>query len=287
MIKKATVFFAIMMLFSSSIAHASVLTPIISRILEEASKSAAGELGKTAVDRFMNLFNKNKEIAEKSSGAQLKKKDIVNQVQNWIITPVGNIDKDDIRQIANGLKKLDNGKDHRIDFQAYVSTQSGDIDIRVSTGDANINTSTPVNVTVPVNIYNRETPDDKQTQQNQNGGYVKPFVSTVVCRLSCESPDGNYKATRDGAHYKIINVRSNRITMTGDQYGGKNDVKAGAFASINNHNIFGAAYHYGHGRKYTWIGIWDLEKGNMVTSVEKEGFLYDISPVLIDFFENK
>ena len=115
-----------------------------------------------------------------------------------------------------------------------------------------------------------------------NAVAAKASIKTVACHLSCQSPDKKYEAKRVGNHYEINEIGTDHIIRTHDQFSGDNDVKAGAFVVGPKGTSFGAAYHYGHKGKYTWIGIWDMESGNLFKQEERPGFLYDITSVLID-----
>ncbi len=94
------------------------------------------------------------------------------------------------------------------------------------------------------------------------------------------SPDGKYKAIsialgESGEHYQIKEIGTERIVMTTHaQYETKNDVKAGLFSPDS--KKIAAAYHYGHEGEYTWVGIWDIETGNLVDTKRKSGWTTDI-----------
>jgi hypothetical protein len=37
-----------------------------------------------------------------------------------------------------------------------------------------------------------------------------------------------------------------------------------------------AAYHYSHEGQYTWVGIWDIESGNLIDTKRRSGWTTDI-----------
>ncbi len=93
------------------------------------------------------------------------------------------------------------------------------------------------------------------------------------------SPDGKYEAVRDasgsGVHYQVKQIRTGRIALTTHaQYDSPNDVKAGLFSPDSKE--IAAAYHYGHEGKYTWVGIWDIEAGNLVNTKRTDDWTTDI-----------
>lgn len=96
------------------------------------------------------------------------------------------------------------------------------------------------------------------------------------------SPDRRYEAMRvvsgNDAHYQVREIGTGHIAMTTHaQYETPNDVKAGLFSPDS--RKIAAAYHYGHEGNYTWIGIWDIETGNLVGTERKSGWTTDIYSV--------
>ena len=94
------------------------------------------------------------------------------------------------------------------------------------------------------------------------------------------SPNGQYRVTPVGddknLQYQIKEVKTGRILLTTQaQYNTPNDVKVGAFSSDSQE--FAAAYHYGHDRGYTWIGIWDIQTGNFLREERQNGWSKNIS----------
>ena len=93
------------------------------------------------------------------------------------------------------------------------------------------------------------------------------------------SPDGKYKAVRDasgtGVHYQVKEIKTGLIALTTHaQYETANDVKAGLFSPDSKE--IAAAYHYGHEGRYTWVGIWDIEAGNLVNTKRTDDWTTDI-----------
>ena len=94
------------------------------------------------------------------------------------------------------------------------------------------------------------------------------------------SPNGQYRAMKVGEgksiHYQIEEVKTNRVLLvTQSQYGNSNDVKAGVFSPDSRE--FAAAYHYGHDGKYTWIGIWNIQTGQLLRVEKQKGYSRNIS----------
>ena len=94
------------------------------------------------------------------------------------------------------------------------------------------------------------------------------------------SPDDKYQAVRvalgnGDEHYQVKEIGTGRIVMTTHaQYETPNVVKAGLFSPDS--KKFAAAYHYGHEGNYTWVGIWDIETGNLVDTKRQSGWTTDI-----------
>ncbi len=94
------------------------------------------------------------------------------------------------------------------------------------------------------------------------------------------SPNGKYQGVRvalgnGDEHYQVKEIGTGRLVMTTHaQYKTPNDVKAGLFSPDS--NKIAAAYHYGHEGNYTWVGVWDIETGNLVDTKRKSGWTTDI-----------
>jgi len=112
MIKRLILFGMIALLLFSTVSQASVIGPFLKEIATEALKYAGGEAGKSAVDYFKSLFNKNKDIAESKKKPYLNETEPIGKERTWTVT--GNLTKNDIQEIANTLKSLDNSKDQRV-----------------------------------------------------------------------------------------------------------------------------------------------------------------------------
>jgi hypothetical protein len=94
------------------------------------------------------------------------------------------------------------------------------------------------------------------------------------------SPNGQYRVAQVGGgkniHYQIKEVKTGRILLTTHaQYNTPNDVKVGVFSP--DLQEFAAAYHYGHDKRYTWIGIWDIQTGNFLREERQKGWSRNIS----------
>ena len=100
--------------------------------------------------------------------------------------------------------------------------------------------------------------------------------------LPIRSDDGKYEAYRlsdgkGGEHFRITRGANRTVVLTThSKYPTPNDVKAGKFSSDS--TKFAAAYHYGDGQEYTWIGVWSLEEGERVSVVELRGEWSSIIP---------
>ncbi|MGB3512778.1 MAG: hypothetical protein WBA93_26895 [Microcoleaceae cyanobacterium] len=104
---------------------------------------------------------------------------------------------------------------------------------------------------------------------------------------SIVSPNGKYEATliqigSKGLHYQIKNRDTGRVIFSTREQRGRtqNDVKAGRFSSDSTQ--FGAAYHYGHKGRYTWIGVWSVTNGVRRKGKEISGFVRDIPNSIFD-----
>ena len=93
------------------------------------------------------------------------------------------------------------------------------------------------------------------------------------------SPDKKYQAfnvkSESGEHYQIKEIGTGRIAFTTHaQHDTPNDAKAGLFSSDS--KKVAAAYHYGEDEPYTWIGIWDIESGNLNRTEIQHGWTTEI-----------
>lgn len=95
------------------------------------------------------------------------------------------------------------------------------------------------------------------------------------------SSDGIYgirSISGSGVHYQVFEISNNRLILTTNaKYETPNDVKAGGF-SADNHR-FAAVYHYSDQGDYTWIGVWRVETGELLYTLEKAGWTTDLSGV--------
>jgi len=119
---------------------------------------------------------------------------------------------------------------------------------------------------------------------SKRGGATKQLVSGET-QLKTHpfwpgSPDGKYQGVRvrtgmGDAHYQVKEVGTGRTVMTTQaQCETPNEVKAGLFSPDSKH--IAAAYHYGDGGGYTWVGIWDIETGNLIDTKRKSGHTADL-----------
>lgn len=179
MFRKCFVITSIILLFSSSVSHSAVFGVILKTLAEEAAKAASSEVGKSAVDYFKKLFNKDKILAQEKQAPQLQDREDGSKVRKWIISPVGNLSKSDIDEIAKTLKTLDRGRDQAISTQVSnrveeISNTAIDnkqgvlinkVDGSVTTiGEIKSNTNTQVNINSPNATQNI---NQKRTIQRQ------------------------------------------------------------------------------------------------------------------------
>jgi hypothetical protein len=116
-------------------------------------------------------------------------------------------------------------------------------------------------------------PEEKTLDQGVSGGLDKTG--------GFRSPDGRYEAVRVGTgadvHYQLKEIDTDRIVLTTHaQYNMPNEVKAGTFSQDSKN--FAAGYHYGNieGYAWTWIGIWDIETGNLLRTETVPGWATNI-----------
>ncbi|RDE52153.1 MAG: hypothetical protein DVS81_02680 [Candidatus Accumulibacter meliphilus] len=99
------------------------------------------------------------------------------------------------------------------------------------------------------------------------------------------SADRRYQAelinshTDGNAHFRITDVASGWVIMeTQAQFGTPNNAKAGRFSPGSSQ--FAAAYHYDtNGRRYTWIGVWEIASKALIRQKELNGWTTDLSYV--------
>ncbi len=80
----------------------------------EAVKSVGREAGKTAVDWFKTLFNTNKELKRDRKNPQLSGGEVKDKERIWLVSPPGNLSKEEIKEIARTLRYLDDDRDQRV-----------------------------------------------------------------------------------------------------------------------------------------------------------------------------
>jgi hypothetical protein len=158
--KKAVLFSIFLFLLASSTSHAS-LVPLFRVIATEALKSAATEVGKTAVKEFMKLFNDDKEIAKKGK-PQLKEEKLVKEKRIWTISP-GKLSKDDLKELAKILKSIDNDMDQVIKIR-------GSDNVVATSGSGNVNLGT----------YQEILGSNSVTSFNQQGGMTANTINIAI-----------------------------------------------------------------------------------------------------------
>jgi polyhydroxyalkanoate synthesis regulator phasin len=130
---------------SSAVSPDNVFAVLLVSLMKEALKSIGSEAGKMAVDRFKALFNANKDLARNKKHPQLSGGDVKGKERIWVVSPTGNLGKDDIAQIARTLKYLDRDRDQRVSVRidnedlVVTANQTGVNIQRVNIrGDSNI-----------------------------------------------------------------------------------------------------------------------------------------------------
>ena len=100
-----------------------------------------------------------------------------------------------------------------------------------------------------------------------------------VLKRKLRSLNGIYEASPiicgSEAHYQVKNIKTGDLFVTISEYRTVNDVKSGIFSSDSHE--FAAAYHYSHEGAYTWIGIWDTQTGELIRTIRKPGWIYNIN----------
>jgi len=100
-------------------------------LAKQALKLVGSEALKSGVEYFKDLFNNDKNIAKRYGKPELKGGEIRDNVRTWIISPAGNLSKNDIKEIARTLKSLDEKRDQTIRItiknqdQIFRTTQTG------------------------------------------------------------------------------------------------------------------------------------------------------------------
>lgn len=189
--RKILVTAATLLLLSSSSAHAFVIGQILKGLAMEAAKAASSEAGKSAVDYFKKLFNKEPTLAKEKQAPQLQDAGVSDKVRKWVISPAGTLSKSEIDEIARTLKGLDQNRDQTIstnisnrveeisntqidnekgvlinkaDGPVTVNTQSGTQGNQTTIGDIRNNANTQVNINSPNATQNV---NQKRTIQKQ------------------------------------------------------------------------------------------------------------------------
>ncbi len=79
----------------------------------EAGKAASAEAGKSAVDYFKKMFNKDATLAKEKQSPQLLDAGS-GEIGKWLISLAGTLSKSEIKEIAKTLKALDHNRDQSI-----------------------------------------------------------------------------------------------------------------------------------------------------------------------------
>jgi hypothetical protein len=131
MFKRIAVICILLLFTYASVSQAAAITPFIKKLVEQALKSAGGEIGETAVKWFKKLFNEDKDIARTKGNPQLKNGEVKGKERIWSMSPKGNLSESDIREIAKALISLDGNRSQSIHVkinnkdQIIKETQSG------------------------------------------------------------------------------------------------------------------------------------------------------------------
>ena len=118
---------------ASAAPAANTFSTLLGSLVMEALKSVGSEIGKAAVDRFKALFNANKDLARNRRHPQLSGGEVKGKERIWVVSPAGNLSKDDIAQIARTLRYLDQDRDQR------VSVKIDKEDLVVTANQAGVN----------------------------------------------------------------------------------------------------------------------------------------------------
>jgi hypothetical protein len=149
MVRNTLVILILLVLIFSTISHAQIqAAPLFSVIVKEIARAAvvavASEVGKSAIDHFKTLFNKNKKIADNFGKPQLKRGKISNKKRVWSLSPTGSLKKEEINELAEVLRSIDNNTVQEISVRIgnnnriISSTQGGKVVIGNDTTSINI-----------------------------------------------------------------------------------------------------------------------------------------------------
>src|SRR5208337_367355 len=81
-----------------SASQAAGVGGIVSGLAKQALKLVGSEALKSGVEYFKDLFNNDKNIAKRYGKPELKGGEIRDNVRTWIISPAGNLSKNDIKE---------------------------------------------------------------------------------------------------------------------------------------------------------------------------------------------
>ncbi len=130
-IKKVAIICMLICFACTSTSQAAGIGIILSELAKQALKLVGSEALKSGVEYFKDLFNKDKNIAKRYRTPELKGGEIKGNERTWIISPAGNLNKSDIKEIARTLKSLDGNREQSIrvtirkQAQIFNTTQTG------------------------------------------------------------------------------------------------------------------------------------------------------------------
>ena len=103
----------VVLMLSSSLSHAVGIDLIMKNLATEAGKAASSEVGKSAVDYFKKMFNRDANLAKEKQSPQLVDAGS-GEIRKWLISPAGTLSKSEIKEIAKTLKTLDHNREQSI-----------------------------------------------------------------------------------------------------------------------------------------------------------------------------
>lgn len=113
MLRRSLAIVSVILLLSSSLSHAAGIGLILKNLAMEAGKAASSEAGKSAVDYFKKMFNKDATLKKEKQSPQLR--DVESgEIRKWLISPAGTLSKSEIKEIAKTLKSLDHNREQSI-----------------------------------------------------------------------------------------------------------------------------------------------------------------------------
>lgn len=166
----------------------------------------------------------------------------------------------------NGTDQASDFRSAAADFRAWVTAMPpGSARRRAATPTAaptEVPTATPTLISTPSPVPSRT-----------------PVAVPTADKYTLYSPDRRYGAaivrTATGTHYQVDDLTNGTAVLTTRaQHTTFNDIKSSGFCDASR---FAAVYHYGHAGNYSWIGVFSLQSGQLVTSKTISGFTRDAS----------